>query len=70
VFHDVFRTSKISTRAWSRHIQPFYCALTSVEKGGAEEGEETKDDGDEAGEFVVVGEEEEEHGVGGAQIPW
>ena len=54
VFHDVFRTSKISTRAWSRHIQPFFCALTSRAEG---------DDGDEE-------EEEEEHGVGGAQIPW
>ena len=52
VFHDVFKTSKISTEAWSVHIQPFFCALTSRAEGGGEEGEE------------------EEHGVGGAQIPW
>ena len=71
VFHDVFRTSKISTRAWSRHIQPFFCALTSRSSSsssssslGAEEGE-----GKEAGEGEEE-EEEEEHGVGGAQIPW
>ena len=58
VFHDVFRTSKISTEAWSVHIQPFFCALTSRGEGarGSGEGEEE--------------EEEEEHGVGGAQIPW
>ena len=58
VFHDVFRTSKISTEAWSVHIQPFFCALTSRREGarGSGEGEEE--------------EEEEEHGVGGAQIPW
>lgn len=57
VFHDVFHTSKISTRAWSRHIQPFFCALTSSRSAGSE--------GGAGGE-----EEEEEHGVGGAQIPW
>lgn len=59
VFHDVFKTSKISTRAWSRHIQPFFCALTTS-RAPSIEGEES-----EEGE-----EEEEEHGVGGAQIPW
>lgn len=58
VFHDVFRTSKISTRAWSRHIQPFFCALTSsLSSSEGDDGEEKE-------------EEEEEHGVGGAQIPW